>query len=217
MSPEIVSKLIQATNETLFMTAAASTIAAVIGIPLGITLAATGKKGYMSRRTLYGALETIVNATRSVPFIILLVAVIPFTRLITGTAIGTAAAIVPLSIAAIPFCARVVETSILDVDKGLIDAVLSMGASRFQVIIKVLVPEAIGGILSGLTLMVINLIGYSAMAGAIGGGGLGDLAIRYGYQRFEADVMVITVVVLIVMVQAVQAAGAKLSHIVTHR
>jgi D-methionine transport system permease protein len=199
------------------MTAAASTIAAVIGIPLGITLAATGKKGYMRRRTLYGALEAIVNAARSVPFIILLVAVIPFTRLITGTAIGTAAAIVPLSIAAIPFCARVVETSILDVDKGLIDAVLSMGASRFQVIRKVLVPEAIGGILSGLTLMVINLIGYSAMAGAIGGGGLGDLAIRYGYQRFETDVMVITVVVLIVMVQAVQAAGAKLSHIVTHR
>jgi D-methionine transport system permease protein len=165
-------------------------------------------KGHIKENLLVNqTLGAIVNAARSTPFIILMVAIIPFTRIIAGTSIGTNAAIVPLSIAAIPFVARIVESALKEVDDGLIEAAQSMGASPGQIILKVLIPEAMPSIVLGLTLTVISLIGYSAMAGAIGGGGLGDLAIRYGYQRFRADVMIATVVILIAMVQIVQSSG----------
>ncbi len=156
-------------------------------------------------------LGLVVNATRSVPFIILVVAIIPFTRLIAGTSIGTTAAIVPLTIAAIPFIARLVENAIREVDAGLIEAARSMGATPYQIIRKVLVPEALPGITLGLTLAVVGLIGYSAMVGAVGGEGLGDLGIRYGYQRFMPDVMAAVVVILIVMVQLVQSIGERIA------
>ena len=157
-------------------------------------------------------LGAIINAARSTPFIILMVAIIPFTRLIVGTSIGTNAAIVPLTIAAAPFVARIVESALKEVDAGLIEAAQAMGASPSQIILKVLIPEAMPSIVLGLTLTVISLIGYSAMAGAIGGGGLGDLAIRYGYQRFRADVMLATVVILIALVQMVQSSGDYFAH-----
>lgn len=154
---------------------------------------------------------------RSVPFIILLVAVIPFTRLLAGSSIGTAAAIVPLTIAAIPFVARLVETALREVDRGLIEAAQSMGATTGQLVYKVLLPEAMPGILAGLTITFVSLVGYSAMAGTIGGGGLGDLGIRYGYQRYESDIMLAVVVILIVFVQAVQSTGDWLVRRLSHR
>jgi len=159
----------------------------------------------------------IVNAVRSVPFIILLVAVIPFTRLLAGSSIGTAAATVPLTLAAIPFIARLVETALREVDRGLIEAAQSMGATTGQLVCKVLLPEAMPGILAGLTITFVSLVGYSAMAGTIGGGGLGDLGIRYGYQRYESDIMLAVVVILIVFVQAVQSMGDWLVRRLSHR
>lgn len=189
------------------MVAVSSLVSALLGIPLGVILVITGKGGIKESLVFNQTLGAIVNAARSTPFIILMVAIIPFTRIIVGTSIGTNAAIVPLSIAAIPFVARVVESALKEVDAGLIEAAQSMGASPRQIILKVLIPEAMPSIILGLTLTVISLIGYSAMAGAIGGGGLGDLAIRYGYQRFRADVMLATVVILIAMVQIVQSSG----------
>ena len=152
-------------------------------------------------------LGAIVNATRSIPFIILMVAIIPFTRMVVGTSIGTTAACVPLTLAAIPLLARLVETSIKDIQFGVIEAAQSMGASPFQIIRKVLLPEALPTIIDNVTVLIVNLIGYSAMAGAIGGGGLGDIAIRYGYQRFQADVMIATIIILIILVQLVQMIG----------
>jgi len=172
----------------------------------------TGKGGIKESLVFNQTLGAIVNAARSTPFIILMVAIIPFTRIIVGTSIGTNAAIVPLSIAAIPFVGRVVESALKEVDAGLIEAAQSMGATPRQIIMKVLIPEAMPSIILGMTLTVISLIGYSAMAGAIGGGGLGDLAIRYGYQRFRADVMLATVVILIAMVQIVQSSGDYFAH-----
>lgn len=189
------------------MVAVSSLAAAVFGLPLGIVLVVTEKGHIMENSGLSMVLGLIVNATRSVPFIILLVAIIPMTRLIVGTSIGTTAAIVPLSLAAIPFVARVVENALKEVDFGVVEAAQAMGASPWEIIIKVLIPEAMPAIVLGLTLTVINLIGYSAMAGAVGGGGLGDLAIRFGYQRFRADIMLITVIILIAEVQLVQMLG----------
>ena len=207
MSPETIELLSKALLETTFMVSVATLISTFFGLPLGIILTVTGRGHLLEARSFNQTLGAIVNAGRSVPFIILLVAIIPFTRLLTGTSIGTTAAIVPLSIAAIPFVARVVETALKEVDGGVIEAALSMGASPRQIIAKVLLPEALPGIMAGLTLAVINLIGYSAMAGAIGGGGLGDLAIRYGYQRFRADIMLATVIILLFQVQLVQSCG----------
>lgn len=207
MSPEIIELLSKAVWETTFMVSVSTLISTLFGLPLGVVLTITGKNHLLEAKTFNQTLGAIVNAGRSVPFIILLVAIIPFTRLITGTSIGTTAAIVPLSIAAIPFVARVVETALKEVDGGVIEAALAMGASPRQIILKVLLPEAMPGIFAGLTLAVISLIGYSAMAGAIGGGGLGDLAIRYGYQRFRGDIMLATVVILLLQVQVVQSCG----------
>ena len=211
MSQEMLALLLEALGETLYMVAVSAGIATVLGVPLGVILVSTSRGHILQNLWLNRILGYIANATRSTPFIILMVAIIPLTRVLAGTSIGTNAAIVPLSIAAIPFVGRVVEAALREVDYGLIEAAQAMGASPMQIIRRVLLPEAMPSIVSGLTLTVISLIGYSAMAGAIGGGGLGDLAIRFGYQRFRVDVMISTVVILIALVQLVQSAGDLLS------
>lgn len=211
MSQEIIKLMLQGIEETFYMVAVATVIGGIIGIPLGITLVTTSKGHILENRFINQILGTIVNIIRSIPFIILMVAIIPLTRLIAGTSIGTTAACVPLTIVAIPFLSRLVETSIRDVDFGLVEAAESMGATPFQIIRKVLIPEALPTIINNITVLIVNLIGASAMAGAIGGGGLGDLAIRYGYQRFRPDVMIATVVILIILVQLVQFAGNLLA------
>ncbi|MDR3490628.1 MAG: ABC transporter permease [Gammaproteobacteria bacterium] len=207
MSQTILFLLFKATGETVLMVLAASCIATLIGLPLGILLYVTRPKNFLENTYLYKTLSAIINITRSIPFIILMIAVIPFTRLIVGTSIGTLAAIVPLSLAAMPFIARVVESALLEVNKGLIEAAMAMGATPMQIIRKVLLPEGFPSIINGLTLTVVNLVGYSAMAGAVGGGGLGDLAIRYGYQRFDIQIMLITIVLMIILVQSIQYIG----------
>ena len=207
MSPELIKLMIQGIEETLFMVSISTLIAAIIGIPLGITLVTTSKGHILENRVINQILGTIVNIIRSIPFIILMVAIIPLTRLIAGTSIGTTAACVPLPIVAIPFLSRLVETSIRDVDFGLVEAAESMGASPLQIIRKVLLPEALPTIINNITVLIVNLIGASAMAGAIGGGGLGDIAIRYGYQRFQADVMLATIIILVIGVNLIQACG----------
>lgn len=211
MSPQIVEALLLSLWQTVQMVAVAAAIAAVLGIPLGVLLLTTDKGHILENLLVNRILGAIVNATRSVPFIILMVAIIPLTRLLVGTSIGTVAAIVPLTLAAIPFVGRLIEGALREVDYGLIEAAQSMGASPWEIIRKVLLPEALPAVVSGLTITVVSLIGFSAMAGVIGGGGLGDLAIRFGYQRFRPDVMAATVVILIVMVQAVQIFGDSLS------
>ncbi|MGP2526657.1 methionine ABC transporter permease [Acidaminococcus sp. LBK-2] len=211
MSPNMIHLLVKALGETLYMVALSAAIASLFGIPLGVILTITGKGHIKENAALHKTLGSIVNALRSVPFIILMVAIIPLTRLIVGSSIGTTAAIVPLTISCTPFISRIIESSLLEVDPGVIEAAQSMGASPMQIIWKVLLPEAMHSIVLGITLAVISLIGSSAMAGALGGGGLGDLAIRYGYQRFQADTMVATVIVLIVLVQVVQTIGNRIS------
>lgn len=211
MSPEIIRLIVQATGDTLLMVAVAAGIGTLLGLPLGVFLA-TSKRGELFAAPLANALlGTLVNATRSTPFIILVVAIIPFTRLLAGTSIGTTAAIVPLTVAATPFIARLIEGAIREVDQGLVEAARAMGATPVQIVRKVLVPEALPAVTLGLTLAVVSLIGFSAMVGAVGGGGLGDLGIRYGYQRFMPEVMAAVVAVLIVLVQAVQSLGDHLS------
>lgn len=207
MSQTILSLLLNATGETLYMVLMASLIATIAGLPLGILLYTTRKGNLLAHPLLHRSLAFIVNVTRSIPFVILMIAVIPLTRLLTGTSIGTNAAIVPLSLCAIPFIARVTENALLEVQKGLIEAGFAMGASSMQIIFKILVPEALPAMINGLTLTVVSLVGYSAMAGAVGGGGLGDLAIRYGYQRFDTKVMVLTILIMVILVQAIQFFG----------
>jgi D-methionine transport system permease protein len=207
----MIELLLEAFWETLTMVGVSAAIAALLGVPLGVLLVVTGRGHILENAIVNRTLGVIVNATRSTPFIILLIAVIPFTRLIVGTSIGTAAAIVPLTIAAIPFVARLAEAALREVDPGLIEAAAAMGATPRQIIFKVLIPESWPGIIAGLTVTVVSLIGYSAMAGAVGGGGLGDLGIRYGYQRFQPEVMAIVVIVLIVLVQSIQSLGDGLA------
>lgn len=207
MSPAMIGLLLDATLETLVMVGVSSALAAALGLPLGIVLVVTGPHHVLEHAAVHRALGAAVNAARSTPFIILLVAIIPFTRLVVGTSLGTAAAIVPLTVAAIPFVARLSEAALREVDHGLVEAAQAMGASPSQIVTKVLVPEALPGLVAALTITVVNLIGYSAMAGAVGGGGLGDMGIRYGYQRFLPEVMLLVVVVLIVLVQGVQSLG----------
>ena len=217
MSPELINLFQQSLMETLWMVGVSAAVGTVIGLPLGVLLVVTDHNGLLQNRLLNRVLGLIANAVRSTPFIILLVAVIPLTRLIVGTSIGTSAAIVPLTIAAIPFIARLVETALREVDRGLIEALQSMGATPWQIIRTVLIPEALPGIIAGLTITLVSLIGQSAMAGAVGGGGLGDLGIRYGYQRFLPEVMALVVAVLIILVQIVQSAGDRLVRRITHR
>jgi D-methionine transport system permease protein len=207
MSSNLIPILLEATLQTLYMVAMSTLIGTLIGGPLGVFLATSRRGELLSAPALNTALGLLVNAARSTPFIILVVAIIPFTRWIAGTSIGTTAAIVPLTIAAAPFIARLIETAIREVDAGLIEAARAMGATPLQIVRKVLIPEAMPGVILGLTLAVVSLIGYSAMVGAVGGEGLGDLGIRYGYQRFMPEVMLAVVVILIVLVQLVQSLG----------
>ena len=207
MSANLIPILWESTLQTLYMVAMSTFLGTLLGAPLGIFLATSQRGELLSAPWVNKVLGLVVNATRSVPFIILVVAIIPFTRAVVGTSIGTDAAIVPLTLAAIPFIARLVENAIREVDQGLIEAARAMGATPLQIIRKVLIPEALPGITLGLTLAVVSLIGYSAMVGAVGGQGLGDLGIRYGYQRFMPEVMAAVVVILIVLVQLVQSLG----------
>lgn len=204
---DLLNSLWQATVETFYMVGISALLAVVIGLPLGLLLVTTSPGNILENPSINRVLSAIVNVGRSLPFIILLVAIIPLTRLIVGTTIGSTAALVPLTLAAIPFFARVAEAAILEVDRGLIEAAQSMGCNYWQIILKVLIPEALPAIVLGITILVISLLNYSAMAGVVGGGGLGDLAIRYGYQRFDTRVMLVTVVLLIVLVQLTQVLG----------
>ncbi len=201
----------EATFKTMYMVFLSGLFATFIGLPWGIFLYILHRGNIASQPFIYQILAIVVNIMRSIPFIILMVAMIPFTRMIVGSSIGTNAAIVPLSLCAMPFIARVVENALVEVDKGLIEAAIAMGANAWQIICKVLIPEALPNIINGLTLTMVSLIGYSAMAGAVGGGGLGDLAIRYGYQRFDTFIMLVTIVLMIILVQAVQFLGDTLA------
>jgi D-methionine transport system permease protein len=212
----ITGLFLEATKQTLLMVVCSTIIAVAVGIPLGVLMRATERGCFWSRPVLNRIMSWLVNAIRSIPFIILMVAIIPFTRLVVGSSIGTVAAIVPLAVSAIPFLARIVESSLNEVPAGLLEAAQAMGATPIQTICRVLLPEAMPSIVRGITLTTIALVGYSAMAGAIGGGGLGDLAIRYGYDRFEIGVMLATIVVLIVLVQLLQAAGDWLARRLAH-
>ena len=217
MSPQLIDLLITSLLDTLLMVGVASAIAVLVGIPLGVILTVTARGNMLENQAVNHALGAVINATRSVPFVILMVAIIPFTRLVAQTSIGTTAAIVPLSVAAIPFMARIAENAMREVDPGLITAARAMGASPMQIIMKVLLPEALPGLIAATIVTVVSLIGYSAMAGAIGGGGLGDLAIRYGYQRVQSDVMAAVVIVLIVLVQLIQSLGDRYVRRISHR
>ncbi|EYS88494.1 DL-methionine transporter permease subunit [Cupriavidus sp. SK-4] len=217
MWSEMFDLFLTSFNETLLMVAISGAVGSLLGVPLGVLLHLTNRGGVLSHPLFNRGIGVVVNAVRSIPFIILLVVVIPFTRFIVGSSIGTTAAIVPLTIAAVPFIARLVESALREVDKGLVEAAQSMGATTRQIVWKVLLPEAMPGIVAGLTITFVSLVGYSAMAGAIGGGGLGDLGIRYGYQRYITEVMVAVVVILIVFVQAVQSFGDWLVRRISHR
>jgi D-methionine transport system permease protein len=214
---EVFELLTPGVQETAWMVGIAALLTAVGGLLIGVLLVLTDRGGLLPAPPVNAVLGLIVNVGRSLPFIILLVAVIPFTRLVVGTTIGTDAAIVPLTIGAIPFFARIVESALREVPADVVAAATAMGATRRQIVGKVLLREALPGLVAGLTITVIALVGYSAMAGVVGGGGLGDLAIRYGYQRFETEVMIATVVALVVFVQLVQMVGDLLVRRLSHR
>lgn len=216
-NPQLLNLLINGLWETIYMVGVSLLIAACCGLPIGVLLVITGPEHIRPNPVLHSALSTIVNIGRSLPFIILLVAIVPFTRFVVGTSIGTVGAIVPLTVSAIPFFARLVETNLLEVDGGVIEAAQAIGASTWQIIGKVLIPEAKSGLVLSITNCAVSLISYSAMAGAVGGGGLGDLAIRYGYQRFQPDVMVATVIILIILVQGIQSLGDWIARSIDHR
>lgn len=213
----MIDLLLLALGETILMVAASALFSALLGIPLGVALHVTKAGQILAQPKLQRLLGTLVNIGRSVPFIILLVAIIPFTRLIVGTSIGTVAAIVPLTVGAIPFVARLIEGALIEVPFGLQEAAQAMGAKPLQIIQKVLLPEALPGIINALTITLVTLVNYSAMAGAIGGGGLGDVGIRYGYQRFDPAIMLVTVVILVLLVQLIQGLGDRLVKRVDHR
>lgn len=210
-SNEILMMLVENTGITLYMTLTSTLMAYVLGLPLGIALVVTAKDGLRPNAFVYKILDVVVNILRSVPFLILLILVIPLTRLIAGKSYGPTATIVPLTIAAAPFIARLVESSLLEVDKGVIEAAQSMGANTWTIICKVLLTEARTSLIVGVTIALGTILGYSAMAGVVGGGGLGDIAIRYGYYRYESDIMWITVVLLVLLVQILQIIGTRMS------
>jgi D-methionine transport system permease protein len=217
LPPALVNLLLASLQQTVTMVAASALLSTLIGLPLGILLVITSPGQFLERPVFNKVLGTAVNLIRSTPFIILMVAIIPFTRLIAGTTVGTAAAIVPLTVAITPLYARLAEAAMREVDQSLIEAAASMGASPLQIIFKVLLPEALPGIVAGQTVTLVSLIGYSAMAGTVGGGGLGDLGIRFGYQRFMPEVMIAVVVVLVAIVQSVQMTGDLAARLVNHR
>ncbi|MFU9137354.1 methionine ABC transporter permease [Erwinia sp. HDF1-3R] len=207
----------QATLETLYMVGLAGGLTLLIGLPLGVLLFVSRRNGLYPLPWIHAVLGTLVNIGRSLPFVVLLIALIPFTRLVVGTTLGSTAAVVPIALGAFPFFARIVENALDEVEKGRTEAVIAMGGTHWHVIAKVLLPEALPAIVAGITLTLVMLIGFSSMAGVIGGGGLGDLAIRYGYQRFNQQVMVGTIVVLIVLVQGVQMLGDRVVRSLAHR
>lgn len=209
---EVVDMILKGIQETLYMTLLSTLMGYVIGLPMGVLLAVSDKDGLKPNRVLYRILDVIANIVRSIPFLILLILLIPFTRMIVGKSYGSTATVVPLVIAAGPFIARMVESSLKEVDEGVIEAARSMGASNLRIIVKVLLVEARTSLINGATIAVGTILGYSAMAGTIGGGGLGDIAIRYGYHRYQADIMIVTVVLLIILVQIFQMVGTTLAN-----
>lgn len=211
MDETIRNMLLEGTAATLYMTLLSTFFGYLIGLPMGIVLAVTDKDGIRPNAVAYRILDFIVNLTRSIPFLILLILVMPLTKLIVGQSYGAVATIVPLTIAAAPFIGRMVESSLKEVDKGVIEAAQSMGAGTFTIIWKVLLAEARTSLLVGVTIAIGTILGYSAMAGVVGGGGLGDIAIRYGYYRYETDIMIVTIVILVVLVQILQGIGMMLS------
>lgn len=213
----MAGKVLLATWETIYMVLISTVLSYLFGLPLGIILVTTAENHILENRGLNRVLGSIVNAARSIPFIIFLILLIPLTRFLIGTSIGTVASIVPLTLAAIPFVARIVETSLKEIEQGLIEAAISMGANARQIIGKVLLPEATPSLLLGVAITAINLVGYSAMAGIVGGGGLGTLAYYYGYQRYEDTVMWITVIVLIILVQGMQMLGDNLTNKIVNK
>ncbi|WP_312686403.1 methionine ABC transporter permease [Brevundimonas nasdae] len=207
----------EATSDTLLMLFASLAITVILGLPLGVALYATGKGRLLENRVVNLVLSFTVNVLRSVPFIILLIVMLPVTVLLVGTSLGVAGAIPPLVVGAAPFYARLVETALREVERGMIEATQAMGGTTWQIVTRVLLPEALPGILAGATVTAIALVGYTAMAGVVGAGGLGDLAIRFGYQRFQTDVMVVTVVLLLIIVQILQVLGDRWVARVSHR
>lgn len=214
---DILQLLLNATGETLYMVLLAGWFTLLIGLPLGVLLFISRRGGLLPLPRVNRVLGGVINLGRSLPFVVMLIALIPLTRLIVGTTLGSTAAVVPITIGAFPFFARIVETALDEVDKGRIEAIVAMGGDIRHVILKVLLPEALPALVAGLTLTLVMLIGFSSMAGVIGGGGLGDLAIRYGYQRFNNQIMVVTVIVLVVLVQGVQSLGDRCVRSLAHR
>ncbi|MGS3185184.1 methionine ABC transporter permease [Aeromonas taiwanensis] len=213
----LLDLMYQGTVETLYMVGVAALFTLLLGLPIGVLLVVTRKEGVLPLPRVNMVLGLLINIGRSLPFVVLLIALIPLTRLLVGTTLGSTAAIVPITLGAFPFFARVVENALDEVDKGRVEAVLAMGGSGWHVVAKALLPEALPALLAGLTLTVVMLIGFSSMAGVIGGGGLGDLAIRYGYQRFDDQVMAGTVVILLLLVQLVQGVGDRVVRALAHR
>jgi D-methionine transport system permease protein len=209
--------LLNATYETLYMVALAALFTVALGLPVGVLLFLTRQKGILPNRLIAAVLNTVVNVGRALPFVVLLIALIPFTRLLVGTTLGSTAAIVPITLGAFPFFARIVENALDEVDRGRIEAVIAMGGNLWHIVSRVLLPEALPALIAGITLTIVMLIGFSAMAGVVGGGGLGDLAIRYGYQRFDNQIMAATIVVLLVMVQLIQKIGDRVVRSLAYR
>ncbi|MGL4971495.1 MAG: methionine ABC transporter permease [Cetobacterium sp.] len=208
----VFNMLIQATIQTIYMVIFSALVSFLIGFPCGILAAITSEGHIYENKVINRVLNGIINVTRSFPYIILMILLLPLSRFIIGTTIGSTAAIVPLSISAAPFVARIVENCVLEVDRGVIEASQSLGANNYTIITKVIIPESLPSLIQGVTLLIINLIGLSAMAGAIGGGGLGDLAIRFGYNRFKLDIMIYSVLVIVILVQSIQLIGSFISN-----
>lgn len=214
---EITDMIINGVWATLYMTVASTVLGYVFGLPMGVLLAITDKEGLTPNAVVYKILDVIANIVRSIPFLILLILLIPFTRLLVGQSYGSTATIVPLVIAAIPFIGRMVESSIKEVDAGVIEAARAMGASNMRIIVKVLLVEARTSLITGATIAIGTILGYSAMSGAVGGGGLGDIAIRYGYYRYQSDIMIVTVILLVILVQIFQSVGMLIANKIDRR
>ena len=214
---EIIDMIITGIGQTLYMTLVSTALGYLFGLPMGVLLAVTDKDGLPPHPVLYKVLDAIANIVRSIPFLILLILLIPFTKLIVGQSYGSSATVVPLVIAAIPFIARMVESSIKEVDAGVIEAARAMGASNIRIIVKVLLVEARTSLITGATIAIGTILGYSAMSGAVGGGGLGDIAIRYGYYRYQSDIMIVTVILLVVLVQIFQSVGMMIANKIDRR
>lgn len=214
---QIITMLLEGIRDTVYMTLASTLLGYIVGLPMGVVLAVTDKDGIRPNRVIYRILDVIANVVRSIPFLILLILLIPFTRFVVGKSYGSTATIVPLVITAAPYIARLVESSLKEVDKGVIEAARSMGASNLQIVFRVLLVEARTSIVTGATIALGTILGYSAMAGIVGGGGLGDIAVRYGYYRWQTGIMIVTVILIILLFQIFQTTGMKVAKVVDHR